>query len=82
MGFKNWVCQYALRWNKILAGLAIFMVFATIAGNFVGVETPPEAYWLTVGLIIGGYVTVMTQPDPSKSELLEYVEKQLEADGK
>lgn len=82
MGFKNWVFQYALRWNKILAGSALLVMFMAIIGNFAGMDTPPEAFWLTVGIIVGAYATVMTQPDPSKSELLEYVEKELEADSK
>ena len=80
MGFKKWLFSYPLRWNKILAGAGLLTMFTMILGNFSGVDTPPEAFWLTVGIVVGAFASTMTAPDPSKSELLEYVEKEKEAD--
>ena len=41
-----------------------------------------EAIWLTIGVVVGGLITWVTQPDASKSELSEYVHAELEADAK
>ena len=80
--FQKFLFSYPIRWNKLAFGGGLLLMFILLLSNFSGIPTPPEAYWLTVGIIVGSFVTVMTSPDPSKSELLEYVEKELEADSK
>ena len=34
-----------------------------------------EAFWVTIGVIVGAFANAMTAPDPSKSEVLSLAER-------
>ena len=75
--FKKWLFGYPLRWNKILAGAGLIVLFMALMGQMTGtIDFPTEAFWLSVGIVLKAFADMMTAPDPSKSELLEYVEKE------
>lgn len=77
--FVDWFTAHPLRWTRLAYGGALLIMFLALVNDTIpGVAKGTEAWWLTLGLIIGGFVGAMTAPDPSKSEVLTLAEKVLE----
>ena len=71
----KWLTAYPLRWTRLAFGAALLAIFMLIADKIVPTAVPPEALWLTIGVIVGAFANAMTAPDPSKSEVLELAER-------
>ena len=73
--FWTWVTANAIRWNRMIYAGVLLAAFMAIIDRLTPVTVPPEVFWLTLGIIIGGWVQAMNAPDPSKSEVLALAEK-------
>ena len=79
--FVDWFTAYPLRWTRLPYAGALLVAFLALVNNVIpGLDKGSEAWWLTLGIIIGGFVTAMTAPDPSKSEVLTLAEKIVDRD--
>ena len=76
MLFWKWLTSYPLRWTRLAFGGALLYALALIVGKFApNVNVPSEAFWVTIGVIVGAFANAMTAPDPSKSEVLSLAER-------
>ena len=80
--FWTWLTAFPLRWTKLAFAGALVMSLLIITNlvpkplptNFF----PSEAFWVTIGVIVGAFANAMTAPDPSKSEVLTLAEKAID----
>ena len=74
--FWVWLTAYPFRWTRLAFGGALLITFIVIINELTpNVEVPSEAFWVTIGVIVGAFANAMTAPDPSKSEVLTLAEK-------
>ena len=80
--FWTWLTAFPLRWTKLAFGGALVLSLLILSdlvpsplpiGFF-----PSEAFWVTIGVIVGAFANAMTAPDPSKSEVLTLAEKAID----
>ena len=76
MLFWKWLTSYPLRWTRLAFGAALLYALALLVKELApNVNVPSEAFWVTIGVIVGAFANAMTAPDPSKSEVLSLAER-------
>ena len=76
----DWLTAWPLRWTRLAyaGGLVLVIYWLFQMTDFRGEF--PEAWWLSLGIVLQALAAALLAPDPSKSEVLTLAEKIVQRD--